>query len=188
MLRQNVELPDEATFYDVHPEHWAFAEVSNLVTQGVISGYPDGYFRPESNVTRAEAAKIIATAFPNDSETDNMTYRDTEDHWANKFIRALNGVLPLQENETDHFRPDEYTTREEVVVALVNTLDLSNGTSMMSADNIVDYGAVRSDLSSEFLTGIEKGIIEGYADGTYRPASNITRAEMAMIIYRMLSQ
>ena len=49
-------------FTDVPKDHWAFSYISEMSERGVLSGYPDGKFYPESQVTRAEFAKIMTTA------------------------------------------------------------------------------------------------------------------------------
>jgi len=50
-------------FLDLSPDHWAGEIIENLSALGILSGYPDGTFRPENSITRAELAKIAALAF-----------------------------------------------------------------------------------------------------------------------------
>ena len=51
-----------ASFSDLSEEHWAYENITKLVDEGVINGYPDGTYRPESTVSRAEFLKLIMVA------------------------------------------------------------------------------------------------------------------------------
>ena len=61
-LQNMPERTYEQTFSDVPQTHWAFEYIIELVNDNVLSGYPDGKFRPNNNVTRAEFAKIMISA------------------------------------------------------------------------------------------------------------------------------
>ena len=50
-------------FDDLSEAHWAFDDIMSLVETGVLNGYEDGTFKPDNNITHAEMAKIITTAF-----------------------------------------------------------------------------------------------------------------------------
>jgi len=113
-------LPEEATFTDVPLDHQASGYIYACVKEGLIRGYPDGTFRPEGAVTRAEFAAIVCKAFtilPYRPETP--TYTDVPpDNWAYEFIEALTlkGIAKGYPDGT--FHPDDFILRSEAADAL----------------------------------------------------------------------
>ncbi len=101
-----------ATFSDLSKSHWAYDNIIELSSQGVINGYSDGTFRPEAYVTRAEFVKLIGTI-------DTIKNSDFDDlsktHWAYEYVMK-SGVDVDRKN----FRPDENITRAEVLDILWN--------------------------------------------------------------------
>ena len=99
--------------------------VSELVPYGIISGYPDGTFKPGKHITRAEFAKIACTAYGIDA---NEYLVDEKDHysdvnryeWYAKYVKALTdkGIVSGDGNGT--FRPNDKITREEAMTILTN--------------------------------------------------------------------
>lgn len=94
---------------------------------GIISGYPDGTFKPNQEVTRAEAAKIVSTALgfgENQKDMDReTTFSDVDEkHWANYYICicVAKGVISGFEDGT--FRPEEKVTVEQMLTMLVSAL------------------------------------------------------------------
>lgn len=81
------------------------------------------------------------------------------------------------------FAPDEPITREQAAAVIGRALDLAGGINLGFADRneISDYAKMYVSVCAE------KGIIEGYDDGTFRPLNNITRAETAAILSRCVS-
>lgn len=89
-----------ATFSDVSPDHWAYEDICKAAAAGWISGYPDGSFKPEQPITRAEVVSIVnrmlnryADPYYVERNPDKIiNYRDIEGHWAYyPIIEATNG-------------------------------------------------------------------------------------------------
>ena len=64
--------------------HWAEESVRNLEKKGILNGYPDGTFRPDQSITRAEMAKILSVAY-NFKTSNQLRFPDTEEHWAKEY-------------------------------------------------------------------------------------------------------
>ena len=105
-----------------------------MAAMGIISGYPNGEFRPNANITRAEFA-AIAARFDADGNTTGASFTDIYEHWAKKEINiaANNGWVLGYEDDT--FRPNQFISRAEAM-AMVNRVlqrlpesaaDLQNG-------------------------------------------------------------
>ena len=111
-------LTKENSFSDVNEGDWFNTAVSTMAAMGVINGYPDGSFRPNANISRAEFA-AIAARFDIDKEHGSSTFIDVKDHWAEEeiSISAYNGwILGYPDGK---FLPDKKITRAEAM-SLVN--------------------------------------------------------------------
>ena len=72
-----------ADFRDLPGSHWAYSNIIELSSEGVINGYSDGTFRPEAHVTRAEFVKLIGTT----NETKTGDFADLpKSHWAYSYV------------------------------------------------------------------------------------------------------
>ncbi len=103
--------------------HWAEAAISTLVKMGVIQGYPDGTFRPEGLVNRAEIAKIVARAFGY-APTVDTRFRDMDGHWAEPFVSALDASQVVTGYPDGSFRPAQNVSRAEMAAILARVAQL----------------------------------------------------------------
>ncbi len=183
---------------DVSPEHWAFDRIELLTEQGVIVGYPDGTFKPDENVTRAEFASMAIKALGQEHATvaQPVNFTDiTPEFWAYDAIqKALYFELVSCPEEGDVFRPEDTVTREESITVAVNALT----TEQISADKAREVLAKKyKDLSSvpeafvipagkaEILNMLVTVPAARDIIDAERPA---TRAEVAAILFEMTEQ
>ncbi len=105
-------------FSDVSESAWYNDSVSAASAAGYITGYPDGAFKPENTITRAEMAVIICKyTGVNVSESDSA-YSDTDGHWAKNYITALGKKGIITGYSDGMFRPDKTVTRAEAVTMI----------------------------------------------------------------------
>ncbi|MBO4831875.1 MAG: S-layer homology domain-containing protein [Oscillospiraceae bacterium] len=112
----------ENDFSDVSSDQWFNNAVSTLANAGILSGYPDGTFKPGNNITRAELATIVARFLQDRiSAGVEVNLSDISGHWAEGFIIqvAENGIITGYPDGT--FKPDQAITRAETVT-MVNRL------------------------------------------------------------------
>ena len=170
-------------YWDVDKNHWAFGYIADLSERNVINGYEDGSFKPEHTVTRAEWSKIMTEAAGIVSADSKLYYTDVDGHWALKYINAARGYVTSYSDGT--FRPDQAITREDVTVALVRLKGYS--TADVDYSYIADFKDVDSlsNFAKVFVAvAVEKGLISGYEDKTFRGQGTLTRAEAATLLYR----
>ena len=167
--------------------HWSRDTVDSLVYREGIGGYPDGTFRPNNDISRAEFVKIIAASL-NLSTASGTSFKDTAAHWAKDNIESAvkQGIILPTEYENGYFNPNTPVTREEIAVMLSRTLGLDR-------EEPSDYNLFFTDVEEITLKWFnhiaktaEKGIIRGYPDGTFRPRAFATRAEASVMIVRMI--
>ncbi len=189
VLKGSVDVFDVTTFRDLSHDHWAYKFVSELTNKSIISGYDDGTFMPESYVTRGELAKLLSIAFGKTSEQSSY-FADVGNHWAEKYIAAMQQVIPLRDGlKSINFYPDEYATREEVAASIALLIDVSQDVIVNSANNattFLDESEIREDLRANVNFAVYLGIIYGYDGNVFKPHYNITRAEIAAMICRSL--
>ncbi|HEX7065253.1 MAG TPA: S-layer homology domain-containing protein, partial [Bacillales bacterium] len=105
--------PNESDFPDVESSKWYAPYVGAVEKAGIIIGYPDGEFRPEKTLSRAEMAKILVKAYALTGDS-SQTFTDVKkDFWAKSYIQTLvaNGIAVGYPDQT--FRPTAKMTRAE---------------------------------------------------------------------------
>lgn len=107
-------------FNDLSKDHWAYAAVSSAVKQGIVTGYPDGSFRPNQSITRAEMALMLSRALELDGLNSNTKpFSDVSaSHWAASAIRELKTMDWIHGYEDGTYRPNENATRAELSVLI----------------------------------------------------------------------
>ena len=110
----------DSGFSDVKPGDWYNNAVATMVNAGILTGYSDGTFKPNANITRAEFA-TIAARFLSNSYSLNDRFYDTEGHWAEPYINRAAEVGWINGYSDGSFKPDRAITRAEAVT-LVNAV------------------------------------------------------------------
>lgn len=179
----------EERFSDVPKSHWAFNYIAELVNDNVLSGYPDGKFYPSNNVTRAEFAKIMisasgikATASTSSSFSD-VALTD----WYSPYVESAKEFLTgyTYGGETMYL-PNKAALREDIAVALVKLkgYDVSVADLGMLQTMFSDYESISETAKKYVAVAVERGLVSGYDDGTFKGQQSITRAEAATLIWR----
>lgn len=107
-----------AGFSDLTSEHWAYKNVTNLVENGVINGYPDGTYRPENTITRGEFFKLMMTAA--EGEEFFTILNMVAEKWTDSYMHyAENEGLMMDGTSIENV--DDPITRLEMVVVLSKT-------------------------------------------------------------------
>lgn len=179
-------------FSDVPSTHWAYQAVMNMVRVGIISGYPDGTFKPDQPVSREEYAKILcgATSIPLANPNTNTFADIPNDHWAFRYVETVKDYLtgyPSSDGSKALFKGKFDATREDVAVALVKIKGFDK--TVMPNPNILsdmfkDTSSISSNLKNMMAIAVEKKLMEGYPDQTIRGSQTLTRAEAAVLIDR----
>lgn len=158
--------------------HWAADNISKLVALGAINGYPDGSFKPDNTITRAEFATMLVKAFKLENKGGKI-FADTAAHWARDYIAttAANGIVSGYDDAT--FGPDDLITREQMAVMIIKVARLA---PVAGEIQFADSGSISGWASEAMATATENGIIKGYPDNTVRPLGSATRAEAVTVI------
>jgi len=169
-------------FSDLGEYHWAYDSIKEMVENKIINGYPDGTFRPENSITRAEAAKILMLSH-RESAVFPISIDAAPDvpaeHWAARYV--LNGDLFIKPYADGSFKPDQKITRLEFSNALGIALERvkHNNVETVTFTDVADLD--ETSLKNISLL-VNLGIINGYEDNTFKPNGTLTRAELAKMV------
>lgn len=163
--------------------HWADKYIDYLYGKGLISGYPDGSFQPQGLISREEAAQMISNYTGEGSGSAGVAVpRDCEGRWSIGAIRNLLGQKLIEGYEDGTFRPENKITRAEFATMVYK---------MLSGQNKLDdlkkpFGDTSDHWARHYIETLAgNGYIDGYSDGTFKPESNITRAEAATLLSKI---
>lgn len=184
-----------AAFLDIPPTHWAYEEIMACVEAGIASGFPDRLYRPGFAVTRSQMAAYVSRALAGGDAGvpavgGDPRFLDVQtDNWAAKYVEYAAAASIVTGYPDGLYHPDWTITRGQMAVFIARAMVDPTGEEGLSGyapppyPTFVDvwptYWAYKH---IEFIAG--GGVATGYADGTYRPAGNCTRDQMAVYIAR----
>lgn len=169
--------------------HWAEAFIQGLVSKNLIRGFPDGTFKPEASMTRAEYAALIAATFnlPRQIGTGTGTFSDVKsDFWAAGAIQQAASMGFVSGFPDGTFRPQQNLTRVQALVSLVSGLGLTGGNTNLLVF-YSDRASIPSYATEAIATATARGLVVNYPNPEQlEPMRNITRAEVSALIYQAL--
>ena len=181
----SVKMTSDKTVY----AGWQATDVPNYLNNenhfAYIVGYEDGTVRPNANISRAEVAAIFFRLLKDDVRDDNLTansvFTDVAfGKWYNKSISTMAKIGIVKGRTANAFAPNAPITRAEFA-AICSRFDRSNIEIKSDFNDISGHWA-----ENEIRRAASLGWIQGYTDGSFKPDQNITRAEAASMINRML--
>lgn len=186
-------------FPDVSDNHWAAPQINLLSEQGIIVGYPDGTFKPDDNVTRAEFASMAIKALGQEHTKviQPVNFSDIQPgYWAYDAIqKALYFDLVSAPKGAELFRPDDSVSRAESLSVAVNALTTEQ-ISVQKAKEVLEKIYVDTNSIPEWFI-IPAGKAEILGMMVVVPSENeakieaerpATRAEVAAILFNMMEQ
>ena len=164
--------------------HWAQATIEKWLNEGRVSGYPDGSYKPDNKVTRAEFVKMV-NGIIDYSKVSDIKFNDVpESEWYYKDVRIAQSTGYISGYSLSEFGPNDYITREQAASILARVQYLKNnsaGTDKFSDNNSLSSWAVEAVGATS-----EAGFISGYVDGSFRPQKSLTRAEAITMLDNVL--
>ena len=162
------------------------AELNRTDHLAFLSGYANGTFEPDRNMTRAEVTTMFARLLTEKMAADH-TYSNTfsdvaKSHWAANYIGYMQQFGIITGYADGSFRPDASVTRAEFAAIASRFEKLTEGTKSFSDVPSSHWAAKYINFAAT------RGWVNGYADGTFRPNNSITRAEVAAVTCRLLER
>ena len=184
---------------DVDSTHWAAKQIEELTEKGVIVGYPDGTFKPDENVSRAEFASMAIKALGQEHTTvaQPVTFTDIDtSFWAYDAIqKALYFDLISCPPQGEPFRPDDTVTRAESISVAVNALTTEQISDMKAKEVLSKKYADLNEVPEWFVIPAGKAeilnmlvVIPSEEKAKIEADRPATRAEVTAILYDMMEQ
>jgi hypothetical protein len=149
-----------------------------------MNGYPDDTFRPDQNVTRAELATALLRTILSTYSLPSATAEGFEDveesDWAFEAIARIAAAGLMGGYGDGSFRPDQDVTRAELAVVIARIVSVPPG----AAPSFTDIDGHWAQGSIVWVA--QAGIFRGYGDGSFRPEGKLTRAELVVVLNRLL--
>lgn len=178
-------------FIDQNEYLWANNAVNKWNQKGYISGYPDGTFRGNASITRAEVLSIVNKINNSDIEVNKRAGKDINvNNWFFETMGKAKATSLIDVDGNGNLRPNDYATREEVMVILSKLLNVSYTGNLDNAKvkSFLDSNQISSENYRQVAGIVEEGYVNGYKDNTIKPKASITRAEFITIINNAIDE
>ncbi len=179
----------QTRFSDVPSNYWAAQFIQQLSERGVIAGFPDGSFRPEEAVTRAQFAAMINNAFQKSPQRQAISFVDVPSNfWASNAIRQSYTIGFLSGYPGNRFEPNQNIPRQQVLVSLANGLNYSpTANTQTILQSFSDSFNIADWARSPIAAAAERRIVVNYPNVQFlNPTATATRAQVAAFIYQAL--
>ncbi|MCC5652364.1 S-layer homology domain-containing protein [Nostoc sp. XA013] len=179
----------QTSFSDVSSNYWAAQFIQQLSQRGVIAGFPDGSFRPEEPVTRAQFAAMVNKAFQKAPQRQAINFADVpSNYWASSAIGQAYTIGFLSGYPGNRFEPNQAIPRQQVLVSLANGLEYApSGNTESTLQYFNDASNIASYARSPIAAATQKQIVVNYPNVKFlNPTATATRAQVAAFIYQAL--
>ncbi len=183
----NVEFQDAES-------HWAKDAINDMGSRMIVNGISDENFGPNKEITRAEFATILVRALGLKAGIGEKSFDDVKSNsWYFDYVKTAVSYGLINGYNDEKFGPDDKLTREQAMIMIARALSSTTITTDLAESDMVsllsgysDFEKVSASAQSSVATCIENGILSGKNGAFIAPKENITRAEVATVIQRML--
>ncbi|MEN6351581.1 MAG: S-layer homology domain-containing protein [Syntrophomonas sp.] len=174
--------------------HWAQGAVNDMGSRMVVSGVGNNNYAPDRDITRAEFAAIIVRALGLDTGKGATPFQDVKTtDWYSGYIKTANTCGIVKGYNETTFGPDSKITLEEAMAMIARAMKitglqaaLKDGEATSLLEGYTDAGVISSYARTGIAACLQTGVITGRSSGSIAPKDNITRAEVAAVVQRLL--
>ncbi|MFI8577150.1 S8 family serine peptidase [Rossellomorea aquimaris] len=186
-----VVMENDKTFKDVQ-KHWAQDEIEVLASRMITSGKTEDTFAPQQKLTRAEFAVLLSRSLNLELTSYEGIFKDVKESkaWAYAGIEAAYRAGIVKGTLDGHYNPDAEINRQEMATMIVRAVkyqDESLVKGLESTNKFKDDSRISAFAKEAVYQANALGIIKGRSDNSFDPKADTTRAETAVMLYRMLN-
>lgn len=181
-------LPGAAVaFKDLPAGYWAKTYIEALASKNIIAGFPDGSFKPNEPVTRAQFAAIIAKAFQPPAKNANKLFPDVKSNfWAYEVIQSASNGGFVSGYPDGTFKPQQQIPRVQVLVSLANGLGL-NADNQNVLSIYSDASQIPQYATNSVAAATARQLVVNYPTlKQLNPNQQATRADVAAFVYQAM--
>ncbi|WP_018922856.1 S-layer homology domain-containing protein [Salsuginibacillus kocurii] len=179
----------ETEYSDVDADFWGYEEIDYLTGQGIIEGSPDGTFSPNNEVSRADAAIMMARSL--DLETTdrpNPGFNDmSEDHYAYYYAAAVADEGVISGTPDGNYLPDEPLERGQMAALIDRAFELGAGSADYEFADVDENNPYYSSIDALAANQISIGY-KGGGERVFEPGQSTTRAEFSTFLARVFDE
>jgi hypothetical protein len=189
VIENKVVFKDTASVQD-----WASRQIQVAAAKGLVEGRAEGEFVPDGKVTRAEFAKMVVKAFSLENAKAVEAFDDVSDNdWFKSYVAAAVQAGLINGRSASQFDPNANITRAEMativsraLVKVKNYKEISDVNA--SLKSFADAANISDSLKAGAALAVKEGIIIGEENHQFNPNNDATRAQAAVILYRLLNK
>ncbi len=180
---------NDITFKDII-SHWAKEEIEVLASRSIINGKTSGSFAPEEDITRAQFAALLVRSLNLPVSEEQGSFKDVSaNHWAASDIEAAYAAGIISGKLDGSFAPSENITREQMAAMLIRAVQYKDASlleGLKPSAPFKDADRINSYAKEAIDQAVALKLLNGNSNGTFGPKKNTTRAQAAVVLYRML--
>ncbi|MGI2295304.1 S-layer homology domain-containing protein [Paenibacillus sp. GXUN7292] len=184
---KSIDDSNEVTFVDV-TKHWAEESIQQAVVLGFVNGYPDGTFRPNAEITRAEFIVMLTKALKLQGSDQVLNFSDQADigQWARQAIAQAVEAGIINGYTDGTFRPNAKISRTEMVLMAVRALKLN--AEAVEQTSFKDDSDIPQWAKASVEAAIKEGLVNGIGANRFAPNHTATRAESVTLLLKAIER
>ena len=185
--QQPVETMTYNIFNDIEAVEWARDAIVYLAQAGIVSGKSEALFYPNDHITREELVKILVLAFAEDTEAEDIYFKDVDKSaWYYAYLAKAVKAGIVSGYSEDVFGTGDPVTRQDMVAMIYRAAKFRGINLESAAAGFADEAQIAEYARDAVGALYAKGIVNGVDKYTFAPLEPATRAQVAKIVYRVL--
>lgn len=188
-------LENKVNFADITSvKDWAGHQISVAAAKGILDGRAEGQFVPNAEVTRAEFAKMIVKAFGLEDASAVESFTDVgSNDWYQPYVAAAAQAGLIEGRAEGVFAPEATITRAEMATIASRALAKFKSYQAVEETNTAlavfkDAASIDATLKAGVALAAEQGLVVGEEGSQFNPENDTTRAQAAVVVYRLLNK
>ena len=186
-----------ADYSDVNQSAWYASYVNKISELNAFSGYEDGTFRPDNQITQEEFIKTVVCLICGELNESNAptvknTWNSKWSSWAVPYLDKAFELGLITEQDTMFKLVGIPCNRGEMAKVITRAVEYLKEDSVADTSTYItklkDYSRMKEEYKPYVLQAYAKGILSGYDDGTFRDDGLLTRAEASSVLVRLIDK
>lgn len=183
---------NEVSFSDIGTGDWYAEAVIFIAARGITTGTEEDVYSPEATLTRAQFLVMLMRAYGLEPANDpSVNFADAGNYYYTNYLAAAKTLGITTGIGDNNFAPEHQISRQDMFTLLYRALnvlgELPDVATSETLSNFSDSAAISDYATDAFTTFVAAGIVSG-SDGMLNPAGQSTRAQMAQVLYNLLSK
>jgi hypothetical protein len=179
----------EITDFSDLDEHWAATYITQMANLGFVKGYPEGVFKPDNPIKRADFVLMLMNMLPHDPGTDpSLPFLDmTEDAYYREALRDAKALGIITGIGNNMFSPEDEINRQDMMTISYRALSIMSYLKTNAGVQVLNEFPDKGEVSGYARAPMAELVAQGFVNGIYgklEPLLSTTRAETATLLFR----